>query len=60
MALRNERRDANKRADQANKDGNLSEDLNRDLHEGVNEALKSGEARIDEILTRKTHEIMED
>ncbi len=60
VALRNERRDANKHADQAKKDGKLSEDLNRDLHEAVQDVLKKGEARIDEILKSKTVEIMED
>ncbi len=60
VALRNERRDANKHADQALKDGQLSEDLNRDLHDSVQEALKRGEARVDEVLKKKSSEIMED
>ena len=60
VALRNERRDANKHADQAKKDGDLTEDLNRDLHESIQDALKKGESRIDDILEKKTKEIMEE
>jgi len=60
VALRNERRDANKHADQAKKDGNLSEDGNKDLHDEIQERLKSGEAQIEEILKAKTSEILED
>ena len=60
VALRNERRDANKHADQAQKDGSLTEDQNRDLHDQVQEKIKQGEKRIDEILEKKTVEIMED
>lgn len=60
VAVRNERRDANKHADQAKKDGVLSEDLNHDLHDSIQEDVKKGEVRIDEILKKKTTEIMED
>lgn len=60
VALRNERRDANKHADQAKKDHNLTEDLTRDLHEAVQEHLKTGETKVDEILKKKTAEVMED
>lgn len=60
VALRNERRDANKNADQAKKDGKLTEDLNRDLHERIQEILKKGEERVDEVLKAKSVEIMEE
>lgn len=60
VALRNERRDANKHADQAKKDGGLTEDANKDLHDQIQEALKRGEAKIEEILKSKTNEILED
>jgi len=60
VALRNERRDANKAADQAKKDGNLTEDLNRDLHERIQDVLKKGEERVEEVLKTKSVEIMEE
>ena len=60
VALRNERRAANKHADQAQKAGELSEDGNKDLHDSIQEALKKGEARVEEILKHKTEEILED
>lgn len=60
VALRNERRDANKHADQAHKDGDISEDNNKVLHEKIQEALKKAEARLDEVLQKKTAEIMEE
>lgn len=60
VALRNERRDANKHADQAVKDGKLSDDQNKLLHEKVQNAIKDAEHRLDDVLKKKTHEIMED
>ena len=60
VALRNERREANKHADQAQKDGDISEDNNRVLHEKIQEALKKAESRLDEVLQKKTAEIMEE
>jgi ribosome recycling factor len=60
VALRNERRDANKHGDVAAKDGKLSDDLNHDLHLEVQERLKKAESRVDEVLKKKTAEIMED
>jgi ribosome recycling factor len=60
VALRNERRDANKHADQAMKDGKLSDDQNKLLHEKVQNAIKDAEHRLDDVLKKKTHEIMED
>lgn len=60
VALRNERRDANKHADQAMKEGKVSEDQNRDLHKLIQDHLKAGEQRLDEVLKAKTKEIMEE
>lgn len=60
VALRNERRDANKHGDQALKDGKLTEDDNRALHDHIQERLKKGENRIDDLLKKKSNEIMED
>ncbi len=60
VVLRNARRDANKAADIAKKDGTLSEDLNADLHDEVQGHLKKREAEVDGILETKTTEIMED
>ncbi len=59
VALRNERRDANKHADQALKDSKQTEDANRQLHDKIQDALKKGEGRIDDALKKKTAEIME-
>jgi ribosome recycling factor len=58
VALRNSRRDANKHGDQAVKEHRLTDDLNRDLHERIQELLKKAETRVDEILEKKAHEIM--
>lgn len=58
VALRNSRRDANKLGDQALKDGKLTEDFNRELHDRIQTALKDAEGRIDSILEKKTEEIM--
>lgn len=60
VALRNERRDANKHVDQAKKDGQLTEDQCKKLHETVDKELKAAEAKMDEMLRTKTKEILED
>ena len=60
VALRNERREANKQGDQAEKDSDLTKDQNRDLHDEIQAALKKAEAQVDEILVKKTEEILED
>jgi ribosome recycling factor len=60
VALRNERRDANKKAEHALKAHQITEDLNREIHDAIQESLKGHEKKIDEILARKTQEIMED
>lgn len=60
VALRNERRDANKHADQAKKDGTLTEDQCKKLHEKVDQEIKAGETKLEEILKLKSKEILEE
>ena len=59
VSVRNVRRDANKHADQAKKDGALTEDDLRDLQEEVQSETKKAEGRVDEIAKTKSGEIME-
>ena len=56
IALRNERRDVNKKIDAAK---SLTEDLVKKLHEKVQDELKNAEHQVDDVLKRKTAEIME-
>lgn len=60
IAMRNGRRDANKAADQAKTSAHLSEDNVADLHDVIQEKLKAMEKSVDELLVRKTKEIMEE
>ncbi|MBL8751493.1 MAG: ribosome recycling factor [Planctomycetes bacterium] len=60
VALRNERRDANKLADQMKKDGKLTEDQCKKAHEAVDKELKGVEARLEEALRAKSKEILEE
>jgi ribosome recycling factor len=60
VALRNERRDANKAGDQAFAAHETTEDFLRELKDGVQESLKDHEKQIDEILANKTKEVMTD
>jgi ribosome recycling factor len=60
VALRNERREANKHADQAKKDGKLTEDQSKKLHEKVDAEMKAAETRMDEVLKHKQKEILEE
>lgn len=59
VAMRNSRRDLNKLADQAKKDGELTEDENHKLHEDIQKLLKDSEARVDSLLEKKTKEVLE-
>ncbi|MFT7669686.1 MAG: ribosome recycling factor [Planctomycetota bacterium] len=59
IAMRNSRRDLNKLADQAKKDGDLTEDDNKNLHEEIQKLLKESEAKVDTILAKKTKEVTE-
>ncbi len=58
VALRNLRRDANKAAVDANAGGDLTDDFTAQLKEEVDAKLKEFEAQIDEILKKKTEEIL--
>jgi len=59
VALRNGRRDANKVADQAKKDGDQTEDENRKMHDDIQELLKEYEGTVDGILDAKTKEVLD-
>ena len=59
IAMRNARRDMNKRADADLKGGKLTEDEHRKLHDRIQETLKEYEKKLDGVLERKTAEIME-
>lgn len=59
VALRNERRDANKVADQFKKDGKLTEDQCKKAHEAIDKELKAVDVKMDEALKVKTKEILE-
>jgi ribosome recycling factor len=59
IAMRNTRRDLNKSADAAKKDGELTEDENTKLHDEIQKLLKDFEGRIDAVQDKKTTEIME-
>jgi ribosome recycling factor len=59
VALRNTRRDLNKMADQAKKDGELTEDENKRLHEEIQKLLKEFEGKVDSVLEKKTKEVTE-
>lgn len=60
VALRNERREANKQADQMKKDGDLTEDQCKKAHDLIDKALKQVEGKLDEALKNKSKEILED
>ncbi|MHC4952500.1 MAG: ribosome recycling factor [Planctomycetota bacterium] len=59
IAIRNVRRDANKHADAAQKDGNLSEDDLKGLKEEIQEQTKTHEGKVDEFLKNKIEELTE-
>src|SRR5215207_1087714 len=59
VAVRNVRRDANKHIDQLEKDGGAGEDDCAKLKEDVQELTKKFETRINELLDKKSTEIME-
>lgn len=60
VALRNERRDANKLADQLKKDGKITEDQCKKAHEAIDKELKATEQRMEESLKVKSKEILEE
>ena len=59
IAMRNGRRDQNKHADTMKKDGLLTEDENRKLHDEIQHLLKEYETKLDGVQTKKIAEIME-
>ena len=59
IALRNPRRDLNKSADAAKKDGDLTEDDNHALHDEIQEILKEFEGKVGDVQEKKTAEVME-
>lgn len=59
VALRNERRDGNKAVDTAAKDGKTTDDFKTEAHDTIQEELKRSEAKIDDLLKKKTAEVME-
>ncbi|MHC4779389.1 MAG: ribosome recycling factor [Planctomycetota bacterium] len=59
IAIRNVRRDANKNADQSEKDKSLSEDQVHDLKEEIQNLTKEYENKVGEALEKKEKEIME-
>ena len=60
VAMRNERREANRCADQAKKEGHLNEDACKILHDKIDRALKAGEAKLEERFKAKSKEILEE
>ncbi len=60
ISIRNIRRDANKHADQAEKDKTLSEDLRDQTKEQVQDLTKKYEGRVNDIAAAKEKEIMEE
>ena len=59
VSCRNVRRDANKALDQAEKDGEVTEDERDKQKEKVQNLLKSYEGKIDELAGKKEKEVME-
>lgn len=59
VAVRNIRRDANKQADQAERDKAISEDQHRDLKDEIQNLTKQYEEKIEDKVKHKTEEILE-
>jgi ribosome recycling factor len=59
VSLRNGRRDLNKQADALKKDGDLTEDENRKLHDDVQTLLKDFEGQVETIQSAKVAQIKE-
>jgi ribosome recycling factor len=60
VSLRNIRRDANKVADQLEKDKLVSEDLRNDLKNEVQELLKKYEDQVGDVAKQREKDVMED
>ena len=59
IALRNTRRDLNKHSDGMAKEGELTEDDNKMLHDEIQSLLKEYEGKVDETMKNKVTEIEE-
>ena len=59
ISMRNVRRDMNKHADGLLKDGGLTEDESRKLHDEIQKLLKEYEEKVGQVQDKKTAEIME-
>ena len=55
--MRNVRRDANRQADQLQKDKELSEDEHKDLKNEIQKLLKSIEDKVSELLRNKAEDL---
>ena len=60
ISIRNIRRDANKHADQSQKDKTLSEDQRDDCKEGVQDLTKKYEGKVNNMAASKEKELMEE
>ena len=60
VSIRNIRRDANKSAEQAEKDKTISEDVRDDVKDEVQELTKKFESRVNEATKARESEVMED
>jgi ribosome recycling factor len=58
VSMRNNRRDASKAKDEANENGDLTDDFSDQLQEEIDKKLKEFEAKINDILKKKTDEIL--
>lgn len=59
ISMRNVRRDANKHADQAQKDKEISEDMRDDVKNQIQEMLKKFEAQVVELAKSREEEVTE-
>ncbi|MBL8694043.1 MAG: ribosome recycling factor [Planctomycetes bacterium] len=58
VSMRNSRRDANKSNEEANTNGDLTDDFHDQLKEEIDAKLKDFETKADEVLKKKTEEIL--
>ncbi|HHT9118291.1 MAG TPA: ribosome recycling factor, partial [Candidatus Hypogeohydataceae bacterium YC38] len=58
IAIRNVRRDVNKRIDKEEKEGLLSEDDADKTRKEVQDLTRDYEKKVDDLVTKKTQEIM--
>jgi ribosome recycling factor len=59
VSIRNIRRDANRAAEQEFKEGKMSEDDKFRLRDEIQELTKEAEEKVEELLKKKTEEVME-